>query len=154
MAQSKPQRSRPMSSGHHVSMEHRLQEKHLELNSITGAGKRIYLKVCKEMNCDDMTRAINVFASQEPWMGSRQTSHIRKSPRKKENSAQRAQNSATRATARKTTLHRSEEGRSTGVSLGTKNKQTHSPLCVVLKTHHSSTCSHKRMVETLQFPQR
>ena len=74
-------------------------------------------------------------------MGSRQTSRTRKSPHKKENSA-------TRAPARKITLHQGEEGRSTGVSLGTKNKQTHSPFCVVLKTYHSSTCSHKRMLET------
>ena len=56
-------------------------------------------------------------------MRSRQTSGTWKSQQKKENSAQRAQNSATRATARRTTLHRSEEGRSTGVSLGTKTNR-------------------------------
>ena len=30
-----------------------------------------------------------------------------------------------------------------------KNKQTHSPFCVVLKTYQSSTCSHKLVLETL-----
>ena len=66
--------------------------------------------------------------SLEPWMRSRPTSRTRKSPHKKENSVQHAQNSATRATARRTTLHRSEEGRSTGVSLGQKQTDTISNL--------------------------
>ena len=30
-----------------------------------------------------------------------------------------------------------------------QKQHAHSPLCVVLKTYHSSTCSHKRMLETL-----
>ena len=85
----------------------------------------------------------------EPWMGSRQTSRTRKSPHKKDTSAQRAQNSATRATARRTTLHRSEEGRSTSISL-----RHIVPFCVVLKKHtrlfvHTSAClKHSNFLNT------
>ena len=81
----------------------------------------------------------------EPWMGSRQTSHTRKSPHKKENSAQRAQNSATRAMARKTTLHKSEEGRYLASASGPKtNKQIlHSawfPKHTTRPPVHTSAC--------------
>ena len=40
------QRSRPMSSGHHISMEHRLRRK--QLNSDTNATKKKYLKEIQE----------------------------------------------------------------------------------------------------------
>ena len=91
--------------------------------------------MCKEMNCDDKS---NVFVSQ--------TSRTKNSPHKKENSAQHAQNSATHETARKTTLHRSEEGRSTSVSLGTKNNRQilHSAWFSKHTTRlpvHTSACS-------------
>ena len=40
------QLSRPMSSGHHISMEHRLRRKHL--NSDTNASNKKYLKEVQE----------------------------------------------------------------------------------------------------------
>ena len=42
------QLSRPMSSRHHISMEHRLRRKHPELNSDTDASNETYLKYMKK----------------------------------------------------------------------------------------------------------
>ena len=42
------QLSRPMSSGHHISMEHRLRRKHQKLNSDTDARNETYLKAKKK----------------------------------------------------------------------------------------------------------
>ena len=42
VAQPNPQLSRPVSSGHHISLEHRPWRKHLELNSDTNAGNEKY----------------------------------------------------------------------------------------------------------------
>ena len=41
------QLSRPMSSGHHISMEHRLRRKHQKLNSDTDARNETHLKAKK-----------------------------------------------------------------------------------------------------------
>ena len=93
-------------------------------------------------------------------MGNCQTSRIRKSPHKKENSAQRAQNSATSATARKTTLHKSEEGRSMGVSLGTKtNRQIlhsawFSKHTTRLPVHTSACLKHTNFLNTERMRKR
>ena len=57
-----------------------------------------------------------------------------------------------RAIARNNTLRRSEEGRSAGVSLGTKNRHILRSAWFST-THHSSTCCPQRMLNTLQFPQ-
>ena len=43
-AQPNSELSRLMSLGHHISMEHRLQKKHLQLNSDTNASNKTYLK--------------------------------------------------------------------------------------------------------------
>ena len=48
VAQTKSQLSRPMSSGHHISMEHRLGRKHLQLNSETNASNETVLKEIQE----------------------------------------------------------------------------------------------------------
>ena len=45
------QLSRPMSSGHHISMEHRLRRK--QLNSDTNAGNKKYLKEIQEQRKEE-----------------------------------------------------------------------------------------------------
>ena len=42
------QLSRPMSSGHHISMEHRLRRKHVQLNSDTDASNETFWKEIQE----------------------------------------------------------------------------------------------------------
>ena len=100
---------------------------HRQLFSCARTGKSDHSNssaaMCNEMNCDDSARAI--FLS-HAWMdesscasqkeGTTQTEKLLTTERR---TAHKPRNCAK---ARKNTLRRSEEGRSTGVSLGTKNR--------------------------------